>query len=529
MVGRTGFSRREALFAGIGSAALAARPAWAFQGAAAADPVDAIVTGFLREFEIPGVSVALIRPGQPVFTRGYGVRALGSRARVDEDTLFAIASNTKAMLGAAMAMLVDEGKLAWDEPVTRYLPEFKMSDPHATAMTTVRDLLVHRSGLALGAGDLMIFPESTHTARDVLNGLQYLPLARGFRTGYAYDNILYLVAGLLIERVTGQKWDEVLTARVLRPLGMPNAVANRPLVRTANVAGRHARLGPPLRGFGPMERIQADESPVFGPAAGVHAGARDIVPWLQAQLGKGALPNGRRVWSEAQTREMWAPQVITASGPGATPELPTRSVLTGYGLGWFVQDYRGRRLLHHSGGLSGQVTYTGFFPESGHAFAVFTNTEDAPVGGLRNAVVDHLIGAPAYDWVASTRTRIDRQRNEALTSAGGDFNRAPPGGPSLPLAAYAGRYRDPWYGDIVVTQRGGGLHVDFTRTPVFKSALEPFGPDTYRTRWARGAGEDAVITFVVENGAVTRLRLKALSPFADFSYDFHDLNPVRVQ
>ena len=267
---------------------------------------------------------------------------------------------------------------------------------------------------------------------------------------------------------------------------------------------------------------------MFGAAAGLHTSARDIVPWLQTQLGKGQMPNGQRLWSEAQNNELWAPQVITGSGPGATPELPTRSVLTGYAAGWFVQDYRGRRLLHHSGGLSGQITYTGFFPESGHAFAVFTNTEDGAVGGLRNAIVDHLIAAPAYDWAGTTRTRIDRQRTEALGAAGGDFNRVPEGGPSLPLAAYAGRYRDPWYGDLVVTERRGALHVDFTRTRAFKSALEPFGPDTYRTRFPRGAGEDAVITFVVENGRATRLRLRALSPFADFSYDFHDLNPVRV-
>ncbi len=528
MSGFATVSRREALALGLGGLTLAAtRPAWAFQ-ALVPDPVDSIVERFLAAFEIPGVSVALIRPGQPVFTRGYGVRTLGRPDRVDEDTLFAVASNTKAFLAAAFALLVEEGKLAWDEPVRRYLPEFAMSDPHATEMTTVRDLLVHRSGLALGAGDLMIFPESTHTAEDVLRGLRYLPLARGFRTGYAYDNILYIVGGLLLQRVTGQTYEQFFAERLLRPLGMAHSVANRPLVRTRNVVGRHARLGPPLRGFGPLAAIEPDESPVFGAAAGIHTSARDIVPWLQTQLGKGMMPNGQRLWSEAQSTQMWTPQVITASGPGPTPELPTRSVLTGYASGWFVQDYRGRRLLHHSGGLSGQITYTGFFPDSGHAFAVFTNTEDGAVGGLRNAIVDHLIGAPEYDWVTSTRTRIDRQRSEALNQAGGDFNRAPAGGPSLPLSAYAGRYRDPWYGDIVVTERRGRLHIDFTRTPVFKSALEPFGPDAFRTRFPRGAGEDAVITFVVENGRVPRMTLRALSPFADFSYDFHDLKPERV-
>lgn len=535
MSGRASFSRREALAMGLGSAAtaLAVRPTLAWQATADDAALDALVARHLAAFEIPGVSIALIRPGQPPLVRGYGVRRLGASARVEADTLFAVASNTKAFLGAAFALLVEEGKLAWEQPVRRYLPEFQMSDPHATEMTTVRDLLVHRSGLALGAGDLMIFPITTHTPEDVLAGLKHLPLARGFRTGYAYDNILYIVGGLLLKRVTGQTYEQFFAERLLGPLGMTGSVANRPLLRTNNVVARHARLGPPLRGFGPLTAIEPDESPVFGPGAGLHTSARDIVPWLQTQLGKGIMPNGRRLWSEAQNAELWSPQVITASGPGATPELPTRSVLTGYAAGWFVQDYRGRRLMHHSGGLSGQITYTGFFPESGHAFAVFTNTEDGAVGGLRNAVIDHLIGAPTFDWVASTRARIDRQRTEALTQSGGDFNRVPPGEPSLPLMAYVGRYRDPWYGDINVlldTRRGrrSNLRVEFARTPAFKSVLEPFGPDAFRTRFPTGVGEDAVISFVIDNGRPTRLRLRALSPFADFSYDYHDLNPVRV-
>jgi len=513
---------------GLGGAALAARPAWAFGGQPGADPLDALVHGFMREFEVPGVAVALIRPGQPVLTRGYGVRRLGSPGAVNADTQFAIASNSKSFVAAALALLVEEGKLGWDEPVIRYMPDFQMSDPVATRLTTVRDLLVHRSGLALGAGDLMQFPRSNHSREEIYRGLRHLPLARGFRSGYAYDNILYLVAGLLIERVSGQSYEDFITARLLRPLGMTQAVPSLARVTSRNVAARHARLGPPVRGFGPLERIEPDEGDSIAAAGGIHASVTEIVPWLQAQLGKGRLPGGRQIWSEQQTTEMWAPQVISSSGPGPTPDRPTRSVLAAYASGWFVHDYRGRRLIHHSGGLSGQITYTGFFPESGHAFAVFTNTEDGAVGGLRNAIVDHLIGETGFDWLAATRTRIEASRVEALASAGGDFNRAPPGGPSLPLAAYAGRYRDPWYGDLVVTRRGGGLHLDFTRTPVFKSMLEPFGPDAFRTRFPRGAGEDAVVTFVTENGRVARLRLKALSPFADFSYDFHDLNPVRV-
>lgn len=520
-------SRRGALALGLGGLTVAARPAWAWQ---ASPEVDRVVASFMSAFDIPGIGVAIVRPGEPVLTRGYGVRRLGRPEKVDSDTLFAIASNSKSFTAAALAMLVEEGKIGWDEPVVKYMPDFAMHDPGVTAMMTVRDLLVHRSGLPLGAGDLMQFPQSDHTREEILRALRHLKPARGFRSGYDYDNILYLVAGELVGRVSGQSWEDFVTARLLRPLGMRTAVANRPLVRTTNVAARHARLGPPTRGFGKLEAAAADESPVLAAAGGIHASVTDIVPWLQLQLGKGELPGGRRLWSKDQTAEMWQPQVITQSTHGPTPEMPTRPVLAGYALGWFVQDYRGRRLVHHAGGLSGQVTYTALLPEQGIGLAVFSNTEDgAAVNGLRSALIDHLLGVTGYDWVGATRKRMDDARAEVTKIAGsGDFA-APPGGPSLPLSSYAGRYRDPWYGDIVISERRGGLHIDFTRTPVFKSMLEPFGPDAFRTRWARGAGEDAVVTFTVKDGQVAGVKMKALSPLADFSYDFHDLELTRVR
>jgi CubicO group peptidase (beta-lactamase class C family) len=527
MTGQVTISRRGALALGVSGVAVAALPAWAQPSADAA--VDAIVARFMSTFEIPGIGIAIVRPDQPAFTRGYGVRTLGRPERVDEHSLFGIASNTKAFTAAALAMLVEEGKLAWDEPVFRYMPDFAMSDPAVSKMMTVRDLLVHRSGLALGAGDLMQFPKSDRTPEELLRALPHLKLARGFRSGYAYDNILYVVAGILVERMSGLGWEEFVTRRIFRPLGMADAVANLPLVKTRNIVGRHARLGPPLRGLGPLAVVEADESSVIGAAGAIQASVTDAVPWLRTQLGKGQAPGGPRLWSEAQSGEMWTPQVITTSTTGPTETNPVRPVLQGYALGWFVQDYRGRRLIHHSGGLSGQITQTALLPEQGIGLAVWSNTEDGvPISYLRYALLDHLAGAPPLDWIAITRRAIDAREAEARELVASGDVKAPPGGPSLPLARYAGRYRDPWYGDVVVTERGGRLAIDFTRTPVFRGPLEPWGPDAFRTRWKKGAGEDAIVTFVVDNGAVTGIRMKALSPLADFSYDFHDLDLKRV-
>lgn len=524
-------SRRQALALTLGGVAATALPGWARAQAQAieADPtIDGIVTRFMAAFETPGIAVAVMRPGTAPYLKGYGVRTLGRPAPVDAHTRFGIASNSKSFTAAALALLVDAGKLDWEDPVVRHLPEFRMHDPVVTQMMTVRDLLVHRSGLPLGAGDLMAFPATDRPASDVLKALPHLKPARGFRAGYDYDNILYVVAGLLIERIAGIGWDRFIASKLFQPLGMTDAAPTLRSLATDNVAGRHARLGPPVRGMGPMAVIQSDEGPMIDAAGGINASVSDIVKWLQVQLAQGKLPGGSQLWSAAQAREMWRPQTIVASSDGPSREWPARGVTQTYALGWFVQDFRGERLVHHSGGLSGQVTQTAMLPARGIGIAVFSNTEDSVSAGIRNALLDHCIGAPPFDWVAALQARVRAGQDEALASIAGGVETAPPGGPSLALKAYAGRYRDPWYGDIVVTAKGGGLTIAFLPTPVFKSALEPWGPDSFRTRFPKDAGEDAVVTFAVSGGKVTGVTMKPLSPLADFSYDYQHLAFVPV-
>ncbi len=241
------------------------------------------------------------------------------------------------------------------------------------------------------------------------------------------------------------------------------------------------------------------------------------------QLALGALPDGKRLWSADSAAAMWSPQVVVASSDGPTDLNPVRSIMQGYALGWFVQDYRGRRLISHSGGLSGQVTQTALIPSAGVGVAVLSNTEDSVSGGIRNAILDHLLGVPAYDWVANYVARSKLATENAVAALGDGDTQRPAGGPSLSLSAYAGRYRDPWYGDIVVKVRGDALSIDFVPHPQFASRLEPWGKDAFRTRMTPGKGEDAVVTFAIADGKVTGVTMKALSPIADFSYDYHHL------
>jgi CubicO group peptidase (beta-lactamase class C family) len=296
-----------------------------------------------------------------------------------------------------------------------------------------------------------------------------------------------------------------------------------------NVAARHARMGPPVRGMGALKVIPTGTEDVIGSAGGVVTCPHDALFWFHLQLAHGSLPDGQRLWSEQQQTEMWTPQIITSSGSGPDATDPAKPVLAAYALGWNVQEYRGRRLLSHGGLLDGQSTAHALLPDLGCAVAVYTNQEERLVtAGMRNALLDLCIGSTTVDWVTVTRGLIATQEADALKSMGGGTPIAPPGGPSLPLAAYAGRYRDPWFGEAMIAVAGGRLTLRFVKAPRADTILEEWGQNAFRTRFANG-WEDAVLTFAVNAGAVTGITAKPLSPLADFSYDYQDLAFTRVQ
>ena len=486
--------------------------------------IDAEVERSRRAFEVPGYAVAIIGATPQPFLKGYGVRTLGRTGPVGPHTRFAIASNTKAYTAAALAILVDEGKLGWDDPVVRHMPEFRMHDPAITPLVTVRDLLCHRSGLPLGAGDLLFFPDTTHKAADALKALPYLKAERPFRGGYAYDNILYTVAGLLIARVSGMQWRDFVTTRLLRPIGQTDAVASLDLLTAGDVAGRHGRRGGRLLGEGPMTVVQpqGERGDNVEAAGGINASITDQARWMMTQLARGVAPDGTRIWSAAQSEQMWAPQVIIGTSDGPTPTDPAQSVFRTYALGWGISDYRGERLVGHRGGLNGQITRTYLMPGRGLGVAVFANAEGNSPDSLGKAILDHLIGAPTIDWIGIQKAADAAKTQELLKTADAPLDSPPAGSPSLPLGAYVGRYRDPWYGDIVVSRSGRGLAIAFLPTPELKGVLEQWGADTFRARFPTGF-EDALVSVAVGEGRVQRITMKPFSPLADFSYDYQHL------
>jgi len=488
---------------------------------AAQSNLDTVVENALRTFEVPGAAVLVVKDGQITVARGYGVRKLGEPAPVTPRTLFGIASHTKAFTAAAVAMLVDEGKLKWEDRVIDHLPEFQMSDPWVTREMRVRDLFTHRSGLGLGAGDLMYFPPSDLSRAEIVRRLRFVPLAHSFRERYDYDNLLYIVAGELVARVSGMSWDDFLRTRIFEPLGMRSTNTSiRSHAEAAEVAMPHARAD------GTLVPLPLADSDNWGAAAGINTNIEDLSRWVRLQLNRGEW-GGKRLFSEARHREMWTPVTLIPRRPAEGALAQIAPQWSAYGLGWNISDYRGVRTVHHSGGLAGMVTRTVLVPDLNLGVVVLTNQESgAAMNAILYSILDHWLGAAPVDWVAELAADQQKREKEAAEKvAAAMAKRNPASRPSLPLPSYAGRYRDAWYGDVVVEQQGGRLRIRFSHTPWLEGTLEHFHYDTFIARWdRRWLLADAWLTFSLNaDGTISEARMSAVSPLTDFSFDFHDL------
>jgi CubicO group peptidase (beta-lactamase class C family) len=489
---------------------------------------DAYVANALTVFETPGAAIAVVKNGRVVLARGYGRRRLGESARVDERTLFQIASNTKAFTTAALAMLVDEKKLRWDDPVIRHLPWFQLSDPYVTRELTVRDLLTHRSGLGLGAGDLLWY-HSTYPRDTILRRIRYAKVASSFRSEYAYDNVLYVAAGEVIPAVTGSTWEEFVQQRIFAPLGMKEArLTARGVAPGDNFAAAHAKVE------GRLAIVARDTFDATNAAGGIVAGVSDLARWMMVQLDSGRVRNAgtaaadgqeSRLWSAERTAEMWSGQTIMAP-PDLPPSLADyRPNFLLYGLGWDLRDYRGRKLVTHTGGLDGMTSRTLLVPDAKLGIVVLTNGESPLSTALAWRLLDHHLGASPADWTARLAEYVrvgEAEAREVERRAAGKRQRD--SRPSLPPAAYAGRYTDQMYGGVTIANGDGRLVLRFDHSPALTGDLEHWHFDTFVARWRQRNIPDAYVTFALApDGSIETMKMAAVSPLADFSYDFQDL------
>lgn len=516
--------RLPLFFACLGLAAAVCR-------AAPPDPlksldIDRLVQRTMETYKVPGIAVGIVKDGKLVFAKGYGVRELGKPDKVDADTLFAIASNSKAFTTAALAILVDEGKLHWDDKVIDYLPQFRLYDPYVTREFTIRDLVTHRSGMGLGAGDLLLFPDTDFGVDAVFHALRYLKPVTGFRSTYAYDNNLYIVAGALIPAITGQSWESFVTKRILEPLQMAPCAATQKLAAgLPNQATPHATVeDKPVI-------VPPDDTATASSAGGIQCNVAGLAKWQLTLLGHGQSAAGPRIFSEAQSTELWTPQTIVPDEDKLAKF--GRTHFGAYGLGWFLEDFNGYERVSHSGGLDGMVTYQSLVPELNLGVIVLTNADRGyALYTIAYAITDAYTGGPKRDWVALFKDLAAKRAGEHAAS---DAKRKPAPAPGvdlakLDLASYVGTYADPWRGEATVARDGSGLTLTFSHTKELTGPMTALRPGLFVVHWKnRALNADAYVRFREDfSGAVEGFTMEAVSADTDFSFDFQDLDFHRV-
>jgi CubicO group peptidase (beta-lactamase class C family) len=484
--------------------------------------LDAYVSASMKTFDVPGIAVAIVKDGKVLVAKGYGVRKLGDPAPVDEFTTFGIGSNTKAFTTAALATLIDEGKLSWDDPVYQHLPGFVMYDPYVSHEMTIRDLLTHRSGMGLGEGDLLFWPATTYTRDEIIHKLRFMKPQSSFRSHYAYDNLLYMTAGQIIPAVTGVSWDNYIQQRIFAPLGMNHSHVSYSAYKTGDdFASPHAPVD------GKLQVLTFENLDNVGPAGAINSCAADMAKWVQLQLNRGKfVDRDGHLFTEQRSKEMWSAQTILPISDHPAPLAGLKANFADYALGWGLRDYHGRKLVGHTGGVAGFVSRVMLVPEENLGVVVLTNAEES---GAFEAVLFHVLDyyfdVPPTDWIANFKVVRDQQGKDAAeTMKKAESSRAEDSKPSLPLEKYAGIYNDAWYGPITIRRENGGLVITFDHTPTMIGDLQHWQYNTFKAHWRERTIEDAFITFSLNaDGTIDSAKMAAVSPLADFSFDYQDL------
>lgn len=412
---------------------------------------DTYVSRVMKEWDVPGLAIVVVKDGKVLLKKGYGVRELGKADVVDTQTLFSCASTTKAMTAVVLGMLVDEGKMDWDDAVNKYIPELRLSEPYVTRELRVRDLLLHNTGLA---GTDYFWDIADISWQEMIERLIYVKPAYSFRSGFEYQNTMYMIAGVVIERITGKKWNDVMTEKLFQPLGMTHTVPDRVLAKSDNITRPHFPVN------GEIKVIGYDKSTQIGAAGGVWSNVEDMGKWLQVMLDSGKYSGGRLV--KASTfRELFKPQTIAPSN-----DYPTFSVLkphwVTYAMGWYQIDYRGRMVNFHTGSLAGLTAIIGLLQDDKFGVYVFGNYDHAEVRhALMFKAFDHFVLGNDRDWNAEFKTLYASLKAEYQKHIDTFVKERVAGTKTtLPLQAFEGEYTSELYGHVKVSAAGNDLRFD---------------------------------------------------------------------
>ncbi|MXX71539.1 MAG: serine hydrolase [Gemmatimonadetes bacterium] len=443
----------------------------------------------IGDWGIPGAAVVVIQDDEITFAQGFGVREIGGGDPVDEHTIFAVGSTSKAFTAASVAMLVDEGKVSWDDPIGDHVPIFQLSDPYITRDLRVRDLMAHNSGLMRGD---RLWYASGRSREEVLEQVRHQPVTFPLRSTFQYNNTTWIAAGEVIENASGMSWDDFVASRIFRPLGMARSTTSvEALKRLDNVATPH---NPSLDGE--VKAIPYRNIDNAGPAGSINSSALQMAQWIRLQLGRGEFEGERLISEEAIGETHTSQMLIRKEGTWALT-WPESDFLT-YGLGWFLSSYRDVTMISHGGNIDGMTAYVGFVPRRGYGMVILSNLSSANgfSSALAHRIIDRLEGGEGLPWNENMlkvfSEFMDQQRAAAREV---EESRAEGTSTTLPIAEYAGTYANDMYGEIAVTENGGVLSASFGAG--YQGSLEHWHYDTFRVRWGGGAEPREFLRFEI--------------------------------
>lgn len=489
--------------------------------------LDKLIQETLTTFEVPGISVGILKDGKVVYAKGHGVRSLTTKKDMNAETLVGVASNSKGFTCFALAMMIDEGKLNWDDPVRKHIPEFQLYDPWVTENFTVRDLVTHRNGMGLGAGDLMFFPEGNDfDVDDVINGVKYLEPESSFRSKFAYNNNMFIIAGEVLKRVSGLSWEEFIETKIMKPVGMTSSKASYNRVTDkSNIIDAHTRAE------GKVVQIPHDWSETANAAGGIVSNVPDMLTWAKFLMNDAVTESGERLLSEAQFHELWQLQTPLTVRPGDWYDSNFR----GYGLGWFVTDVKGgHKQVYHTGGLIGTVTQFTMIPDLDLAIVVLTNQMNGNAfNTITNTIKDSYLGYKDRNWLKQYDERNTNflKYNDSIKAEVFSQVEKMKDNPVLPKPEQiVGTYSDDWFGDIIISHDGNGYSIKSVRSSRLFGELLPYNAATYVAKWNdRSYDADVFVMFTFnEKGEAVSATMKYIAPITDFSFDFHDLELVKT-
>jgi CubicO group peptidase (beta-lactamase class C family) len=489
------------------------------------DKLDNYFAKAQKDWGVPGISVGIVKDGKVVFTKSYGVLTEGKSTPTNDETLYAIASNSKAFTSAIIGMLVQEGKLDWDDKIRKHLPYFDLYDSYAGENATIRDMMSHRVGLGTFSGDIMWY-NSDFTSEEIIRRIKYIPPAYEFRAGYGYSNLMFITAGELIKTVTGKTWYENVKTRILDPLNMNRTFVNVEKVeKMANAASPHRLEN--NKTHVPVPYTSWEEIAATG---GLISCVDDLTKWMIFNLNNGII--GKDILLAPSTRnEVWT--VHNSFPVDRITDNPYGTNFSGYGLGWGLKDYHGNLRVSHTGGYDGMITSVNMLPEHNLGVVVLTNGLKAPINALPYYVFDaflgrHGMGEPETDWSKTDLERNEKNYAEDTRIPDIKAKRVLNTKPSQPLKNYAGTYYTPVYGNIIVSEKNGAMEINFEHSAPLSAKLTHWHYDTFEMTFKKTHPwfTFGTVKFTTDNNQqITGIEFDV--PNGDFW--FYELNAKRVK